>query len=182
MRESIAPCHRRHPAPTSKSSSLSTRQPLLESSGLDPTECELGLTRILLDGLQKIRSGAVIRDALAWVITCVRRLLGSLRRRGDRREILELATLPAPEEGEPWDGPGLLELWEWLEGISGQLERLLSPLEFRSLWAAEGAKTTREAAMKIPAIPKACRTLHLRVSAKISRRFFPESCLPSTSL
>jgi hypothetical protein len=106
----------------------------------------------------------------------------SLRRRGDRREILELATLPAPEEGEPWDGPGLLELWEWLEGISGQLERLLSPLEFRSLWAAEGAKTTREAAIKIPATPKACCTLHLRVSGGISRRFFPESCLPSTSL
>jgi hypothetical protein len=120
-------------------------QPLVASSGLDPTETEIQVTRLLLRSIERILGGHPIKDALSWAIRCLQRLLGRIRRARRLIAVSEMPRLPAPDPGDPF-AVGLHDLWLGLGGISMELADLLSPVELRCLWAARDAEATREAA------------------------------------
>ncbi len=155
-------------------------QSLVQRSGLDPTECELQLSQLLLRAVQRTRLGQPIHAAVPWAICCVRRLLGRVRR--SKHSVCAGLLLDQPAPDPEQESPGLLDLWQLLDESAALLERLLSSGELRCLWAARDAVSMREAADRAEFCPAQYRASFSRLLRRISQEKNAESCFGGTSL
>lgn len=147
-------------------------QHMIRRSGLDPIECEICCSRFLEAGIARILNGKAPGDPTAWLITCFRNELGSIRRRAERRGRVVMSCEGLIHEAlDPGPPIGLDEMWARLESRSAEIERILSPGETRILWAAKGAASVKEAAARACVSPYHFLAAYRRVLRKLSSSF-----------